>query len=117
MLFPDVCYYNDNVGCYNKEKPFDHFDYLPNSPGPLGMDVLFQLYTRQNEEKPELLNNALKSTDWSSVYFDPSIKTTFLIHGFNDNGKTPWIMRMKNEILKKVCYFTPEFETIVLIFN
>lgn len=101
-MFPDVCYKNDQIGCYDKEEPFDHFDILPNSPGPFGMDVKFKLYTRQNKKKPELLNNVLLKVDWVPSHFDKAVKTTLLIHGFNDNGEMQWILKIKDSILEKV---------------
>lgn len=101
-MFPDVCYENDQIGCYDKEEPFDHFEILPNSPGPFGMDVQFKLYTRQNKKKPELLNNVLLKVDWVPSHFDKAIKTTILIHGFNDNGEMQWILKIKDSILEKV---------------
>lgn len=101
LVFPDVCYENDQIGCYDKEEPFDHFDILPNSPGPFGMDVKFKLYTRQNKKKPELLNNVLLKVDWVPSHFDKAVKTTLLIHGFNDNGEMQWILKIKDSILEK----------------
>ncbi|XP_048729945.2 pancreatic triacylglycerol lipase-like [Ostrea edulis] len=101
LIFPDVCYKNDEVGCYNKEEPFAHFDILPNSPGPLGMDVKFKLYTRVNDKVPELLNNVLLDAKWIPKNYNPIKKTAFLIHGFNDNGNNPWMLEMKDSILQK----------------
>lgn len=66
------------------------------------MDVKFKLYTRQNKKKPELLNNVLLKVDWVPSHFDKAVKTTLLIHGFNDNGEMQWILKIKDSILEKV---------------
>lgn len=66
------------------------------------MDVKFNLYTRQNEKKPELLNDILLKVDWVPSHFSKTAKTTFLVHGFNDNGEMQWILKMKDSILQKV---------------
>ncbi|XP_062575958.1 pancreatic triacylglycerol lipase-like [Saccostrea cucullata] len=101
LIFPDVCYKNDKIGCYDKEEPFEHFDILPNSPGPHGMDVKFKLYSRFNDKMPELLNDILLNKEKTSIRYDPGKKVVFLIHGFNDNGENPWILKMKESILRK----------------
>ncbi|XP_061166961.1 pancreatic triacylglycerol lipase-like [Saccostrea echinata] len=101
LIFPDVCYKNDKIGCYNKEEPFAHFDILPNSPGKHGMNVNFKLYRRFDNEVPELLNGILLDEKRTSTHYDPGKKIVFLIHGFNDNGENAWILKMKENILQK----------------
>ena len=38
-------------------------------------------------------------------HFDGNRPTKFLVHGFTDDGHSPWIQTMKNELLNKVNVF------------
>ncbi len=69
----------------------------------------FYLWTRSNSgdgDYQELLFNDASSILGSN--FDPSKKTKYLMHGYNDGGTATWVRLVKNSYLqvgmyKKVC--------------
>ena len=60
----------------------------------------YYLWTRQNQNvNQELIFGNLTSIEESN--FDASKKTKVLVHGYTDNGKTGWVLRMKDTYLEK----------------
>lgn len=88
------------VGCFDNFAPFDNAALdLPNSPEQVGTKM--QLFTRVNRQQGQFLN----FTDMSTItrsHFSSVRKTKFIIHGFSNNIKTPWLYEMKDELLKLV---------------
>ena len=74
--------------------------------GEISTDVTltrYYLWTRQNQNSDqELLFGNLTSIEDS--FFDGSKKTKVLVHGYCDNGKTGWVLRMKDAYLGKGMY-------------
>ncbi|XP_074652888.1 pancreatic lipase-related protein 2-like [Tubulanus polymorphus] len=95
VLFPEnrswfteneVCF--DGLGCFNNEHPFDNAALvLPDEPSEVG--TVFYLFTRHSAS-PQLLDYTRQETLEQS-FFDPSTPTKFIIHGFNNDGKTSWV--------------------------
>ena len=71
--------------------------------GEISTDVTltrYYLWTRQNQNSDqELLFGNMTSIEDS--FFDWSKKTKVLVHGYCDNGKTGWVLRMKDAYLGK----------------
>ena len=91
-----VCY--DIVGCFNNNPPFNNAAfYLPISPDKLKTN--FQLYT--SAIGPDRLNyadeNSIRNSKYSKDY-----PLKIVIHGFQNTGQTPWVIRMINNILVAV---------------
>ncbi|KAK3594253.1 hypothetical protein CHS0354_020435 [Potamilus streckersoni] len=92
----NICY--NHIGCFERKKPYDNaLHYLPQSPSKIGLK--YKLFTRQNPEKPELLeanmNAVLKSN------FNKTLRTKFIIHGYQHSYTALWDIKMKDEILKR----------------
>jgi hypothetical protein len=65
------------------------------------LNTEFLLFTRDNHKNEDYLKyndeNSLRSSN-----FDKSLPLKILIHGFTHKKNTPWIVALKDEILKKV---------------
>jgi hypothetical protein len=91
------------VGCFDNFAPFDNAALdLPQSPEQVGTKM--QLFTRINRQQGQFVN----FTDMSTItrsHFSSVRKTKFIIHGFSNHIKTPWLYEMKDELLKLVRIF------------
>ncbi len=90
-----------SLGCFSNSYPFNNSgNFLPVSPELIGTEFL--LYTKNNLNDED----SLKYDDENTLrvsHFDSSLPLKILIHGFTHKKNTPWIVGLKNEILKKVC--------------
>ncbi len=75
---------------------------MPVTPELIGTEFL--LYTRNNLKNEDYLDYKAENSLRAS-HFDNSVSLKILIHGFTHNKNTPWIVALKDEILKKVIYF------------
>lgn len=92
----NICY--DQLGCFTDNYPFSGslqrpFALLPESPQKIG--VKFYLYNRKLGDSNEILNPTIIGDN-----FDSTLPTKFITHGFLHHSKKPWVLSMKNEILK-----------------
>ncbi|XP_028403774.1 pancreatic lipase-related protein 2-like [Dendronephthya gigantea] len=86
-------------GCFEVNEYFSVKDAaLPSHPDVI--QTKFYLYTSENPKNVEelKLDNASSIT---TSKFDPSRKTIFIVHGFAHHSQKPWVITMKNELLKQ----------------
>lgn len=92
------------VGCFDNLPPFDNAALdLPRSPKEVGTQM--QLFTRKNPKTELQHGYFLDFMDLDTINnspFNHTRKTKFIIHGFTNSIKTPWIYEMKDELLKLV---------------
>ncbi|XP_033111057.1 pancreatic triacylglycerol lipase-like [Anneissia japonica] len=94
-----VCY--DDIGCFDKGSPFYDMpdrpiSYLPDTRDQVG--TKFLLNTRQNPTHYQ----QLKTNDLSTItgsFFDPSLETKIMTHGFMESGNVWWLEDMMTEFL------------------
>ncbi|XP_076103997.1 pancreatic triacylglycerol lipase-like [Mytilus galloprovincialis] len=92
-----ICY--DHIGCFSNASPYNNANgKLPESPAHIQTEFL--LYTRQNPTHEFQLNPYDASTIGHS-HFDGSKQTLFITHGYQDDGRSDWIVAMTRELLKK----------------
>ncbi|ESO92407.1 hypothetical protein LOTGIDRAFT_216931 [Lottia gigantea] len=93
------CY--GDLGCFGTGKPFFSvqrpLNILPLSPESI--NTKFRLYTRKNSKSEHLLTYGDVSTLHGS-HFNPAHPTKMISHGFIENGRTSWMGKMKDEMLK-----------------
>ena len=95
-----VCFLK--YGCFAVDEYFNVKDAaLPSHPDVI--QTKFYLYTRRNLKNVEQLKLDNITTITSSN-FDPSRKTIFIVHGFAHHSQKPWVIEMKNELLKRYWY-------------
>lgn len=88
------------VGCFDNFPPFDNAQLdLPKSPQEVGTQM--QIFTNSNPNHGYFLNFTDLGTITKSP-FKAGLKIKFIIHGFSNTIKTPWIYEMKDELLKLV---------------
>ena len=96
----EVCY--DHIGCFSNASPFTNaYGKIPESPEH--MQPRFDLFTRRNP----FVAQGLKLYNEGSISdsnFNGEVKTVVIIHGFQDEGESPWIEEMVEELLKKVMF-------------
>ncbi|VDI01779.1 pancreatic lipase-related protein 2 [Mytilus galloprovincialis] len=86
------------VGCFDNFPPFDNAQLdLPKSPQEVGTQM--QIFTNSNPNHGYFLNFTDLGTITKSP-FKAGLKIKFIIHGFSNTIKTPWIYEMKDELLK-----------------
>ncbi len=74
---------------------------LPSHPDVI--QTKFFLHTRRNPKIAEELNlNNISSITTSN--FDPSRRTILIVHGFSHDSQKPWVVKMKNELLRRYWY-------------
>ncbi|KAK6189125.1 hypothetical protein SNE40_005163 [Patella caerulea] len=87
-----VCY--PPFGCYNTSYPFNNSaNILPQSPERVGVGI----YVFQDQLHSVRLDWDVSIQELSALIV-PGLKTVILIHGYQDNGRTPWIMKMVPEL-------------------
>ena len=60
----------------------------------------YYLWSNQNQnQEQELIFDSIESILASN--FNANLPTKVLVHGYTDNGKTSWVIRVKNEFLKQ----------------
>ncbi|KAL3868055.1 hypothetical protein ACJMK2_040893, partial [Sinanodonta woodiana] len=92
-----ICY--GYLGCFEKNNSIFTLDVFPASPDRIGTS--FRLFTRENKE--DNMFQMLTVQDVITITnsrFNPSKETKMVVHGYISNGHVPWIMTMKNELLK-----------------
>jgi len=94
------------LGCLSTGGPFYDLFKRPIQFLPIERDALnvtFILHTRKNQlnEQYVVSDNAESLTDSN---FDASKETKFIVHGFLDNGRLPWVKAMSNALLKRGDY-------------
>ncbi|KAL4237011.1 hypothetical protein ACF0H5_005395 [Mactra antiquata] len=93
----EVCYDKWKIGCFSNKSPFTNTaGKLPESPSDIG--VRFLLHTRHNKDIYELLTS--DTVDITRSHYDGTKATKFIIHGYRDNGRESWVIRMKDALLQ-----------------
>ncbi|CAG7822757.1 unnamed protein product, partial [Allacma fusca] len=92
-----VCY--GELGCFRDEGPFDYLDMLPSPPEEIG--TKFLLFTRQNRQVPEVFSY-FNFTSMYGSYFNSSIPTKVIIHGFGSTCNRIWASEMRLALLSVV---------------
>ncbi|XP_040564250.1 pancreatic triacylglycerol lipase [Lepeophtheirus salmonis] len=89
-----VCY--GDLGCFRDEGPFNYLDMLPSPPEEVGTKIF--LYTRKNQEAPQLLRyNNISSVIESN--FNVTCPVKFIIHGFGSSCSKVWPREMRLSFL------------------
>ncbi|XP_054764763.2 pancreatic triacylglycerol lipase-like [Lytechinus pictus] len=94
-----VCY--EEIGCFSSTYPFYDPPYrpvswLPESRAEVGTH--FYLNTRQNPQSPTELITSDTSTIRNS-FFNPSLATKIIVHGFTQNADVQWMYDMQEAFL------------------
>ena len=89
-----ACY--GDLGCFSNAKPFccvfeRPIGVLPESPTKI--NTIFTLFNRKQSAGEVVTASNL------GYSFDASLPTKFIVHGFLDHGKKPWIIGMKNALI------------------
>ncbi|GAB1606434.1 pancreatic triacylglycerol lipase-like, partial [Argonauta hians] len=93
-----ACY--GKLGCFSTDGFFSIWrpiNLLPESRETI--NTQFRLFTRQNPKVDTLIRADYPLT-LSVSHFNGSKPTKFLVHGFTQDGFIPWIVKMKDELLK-----------------
>lgn len=95
-----VCY--QDYGCFTDEYPFSGsinrpVSLLPQSPEKI--NTSFYLWNRGTTSDGETISRFNVTSS-----FDSTLETKFIIHGFLDNGKLPWIIDIKDALLENDNY-------------
>ena len=90
----EICY--DGYGCFKDTTPFGGtlqrpFAFLPDTPQRV--NTRFFLYKRELKTYDEMSRLKISS------YYDSSLPTKFIIHGFLENGYKQWMKDMASAIL------------------
>ncbi|XP_045157040.2 pancreatic triacylglycerol lipase-like [Mercenaria mercenaria] len=94
----EVCFHSDGIGCFSNARPYNNAKgYLPESPQHI--QVEFLLYTRSNRHTPQIVTKQASSIH--SSHYSGTKKTKFIIHGYQDDGRGPWLGKMASAILTK----------------
>jgi len=80
-----ICY--ENYGCFNDDDLF-----LPEEPEKV--NTTFYLFNRMTNSGGEKIQQG------SFVTFKKNLETKIIIIGFMGNSTKPWILQMKDELLK-----------------
>ena len=89
-------------GCFSINKDIKvNYAALPSHPSVI--QTKFFLHTRKNPKNADELNLKNISSIMASN-FDPSRRTIFIVHGFAHHSQKPWVIKMKNELLKRCWY-------------
>lgn len=96
-----VCY--KDVGCFHDDGPFDYLDMLPSPPEEVNTVML--LFTKQNEEKAQIIEYNNVTTVLESNY-NASLDTKLIIHGFGSSCNRVWAREMRLALLEAVSIFT-----------
>ena len=97
FLDAKICF--SKYGCFAVDEYFTVKDAaLPSHPDVI--QTKFYLYTRRKPKNVEELKLDNISTIMASN-FDSSRKTILIVHGFAHHSQKPWVINMKNELLKK----------------
>lgn len=94
-----VCY--KDVGCFHDDGPFDYLDMLPSPPEEVNTVML--LFTKQNEEKAQIIEYNNVTTVLESNY-NASLDTKLIIHGFGSSCNRVWARDMRLALLEAVSY-------------
>ncbi|XP_078354655.1 pancreatic lipase-related protein 2-like [Oculina patagonica] len=93
-----LCY--GKYGCFSDDPPFDNsLIALPSDPEAIG--TIFILHTRANALLKEEILNTDNNASITNSTFDPLLKVKFIVHGFTQDGQSPWVKEMALELLKK----------------
>jgi hypothetical protein len=93
-----VCF--EVEGCFSNSYPFNNAgNFLPTTPEVLKTEFL--LFNEKNSFQEESLSHK-NLTIIRNSNFDTNLPLKLLIHGFTNNRSTPWLVRLKDEILKYV---------------
>ncbi|KAL3889390.1 hypothetical protein ACJMK2_001734 [Sinanodonta woodiana] len=96
FLSSSVCY--NEIGCFGNNSPFNNALFvLPKSPTEVGVSYL--LFTRNNSNIPQILT-ADRNVVLTSNFNGEKV-TRFLIHGYKSNASYPWVIDMKDALLKR----------------
>lgn len=95
-----ICF--SKYGCFANTKPFrGKHATLPSHPSII--QTKFYLFTRCKSHSAQLLNvNDPRSI--TNTTFDPMHKTIIIIHGFTQHAHWPWVIKLKDELLKRDSY-------------
>ncbi len=90
----EICY--DDLGCFIDTQPFGGtiqrpLGKLPESPEKIATS--FTLFNRRS------LSGVNISIDRIPLSYNATVPTKIIIHGLNNNAKTPWVIEMKDALL------------------
>jgi len=88
-----VCY--DDIGCFSKTGPMKHIGSLPDTPAKI--NTRFFAYTHDAPTTAHEVH--LKDTASQSVVAQGK-NLAIIIHGFNNDGKTPELISVKDSLIK-----------------
>jgi pimeloyl-ACP methyl ester carboxylesterase len=91
-----VCY--GDLGCFSDSYPFWCFPQRPLSTLPDPPEKIatkFTLYNRHGATKGHVIRY-----DFIGDEYDPKKETKFIVHGFLENAVKPWVLEMKDALLK-----------------
>ncbi|XP_064624726.1 pancreatic triacylglycerol lipase-like isoform X2 [Lineus longissimus] len=94
------------LGCMSTGGVFSDLSHRPLQLLPLDRDKIqttFHLFTKRNHQSEQILVADNNVTITNSM-FDPTKETKVIVHGFIDNGRLPWVLKIKDEYLKKDDY-------------
>jgi len=82
------------VGCFETCGDFSH---LPTPACAESYGINFKLYTQETQNAPATVGRATAIP----AEFDSSVRTIFLIHGWQENRSTPWLPIVKDRLLEQ----------------
>ncbi|KAK7090921.1 pancreatic lipase-related protein 2-like [Littorina saxatilis] len=89
-----------SLGCFHTSPQVKE---LPLDPEQIGTQFL--LFSRAGRQTPVVFNATTADSVWKAkvheAHFDGHKDTKFITHGYMDSGHTDWIVKMKDEFLKK----------------
>jgi len=109
-----ICYFINhaaagliNSGLFSKVNQYLPDPFCAVRPAPFSLARVspeFRIYTRQNFTRFRIsdTNNSAFFAQWLNQegYFAQNRQVAFIVHGYINNGDTPWVHPMKDEILK-----------------
>eukprot|EP00105_Crassostrea_gigas_P012983 XP_011429161.1 PREDICTED: pancreatic lipase-related protein 2 [Crassostrea gigas] len=92
-----------NSVCYNPFGCFSSDGLLKAPQSPDIIDTYFRLYVRGHSSHINEIGGAGWEREVTTFtnHVSATKKTKVLIHGFINNGRSPWVIQAKNELLKK----------------
>jgi len=94
------------LGCLSTGGPFYDLLHRPLQFLPIDRDILnvtFILHTRANQLNEQYLV-AENPDSFTDSNFDAGKETKFIVHGFLDDARKPWVKAMSNALLKRGDY-------------
>lgn len=89
-----TCYTSPPIGCFSTSQPFT------NSGGiaPQDPQVIPTYFTSYRHGRPAQVFTATNAQQLLRDRFDPTKKTVFVIHGYMEHSRKPWVQHMISEL-------------------